>query len=347
MLIGIIAVTVFLATVSANGKTTNTIVLIASEQQRSEFTELAAQMASQFSESDVDFLVHWIKKLPTTLREQERLGADIAEQHRALAVFWCDLTIAERAYFYVSTADTGRLLVRRLTGVGPEGLNDALAMISLTAVEGLLRGGMIGIQEPASSETTSPTSDAPPDAEPESSTAAFSLSAAYTMSLISPELGISQGALFSAGFAPNPWFGLALGYGIYGPISDREQNAEIILQRHPIFITVRGRAQRGRWWLGGSLSFTIDYMTKSPQAHAENMIIDDPYSDLHFSVLPALLVEFEVTSVFHLFFSVGLEAHINKVKYEITNGPTLMEDAWQVQPTLQAGAVFYFSKREK
>jgi len=324
------------------------VVMLASRQDAAAFNRVAESMVAQFTGSDIAFEVHWVAALPARLPQQEQLAASMARDTGAMAVLWVDLEETELVYFYLTAANSEQILVRRLDGTGEEGLADALALISKSAVDAVLEGGVIGVVPSTQAKkkkntSAQPRSDAlftkPVKPSPE---VRFFVDVSYSMSLLSLKRGLQNGACFSASTMYAGWFRVFVGYTFYQILEDRNLYVELEIKRHPIHLGVAARRRIGKVSLEGSASLVFDIMKRMPTILGERVgvEVEDPYARLGLSFIPALRVEVNLRGALSLFADLGAELNLIKRSFTFDGGLDFFEDLWRIQPRLLLGARF-------
>ncbi len=317
------------------------VLMLADRSNESAFQRVTQAMVAQFTDSDIRFDVHWLAELPARLPDQERLAAEVADRNGAMVVFWMDLEAKKRAYFFLTTANNEQIFMRRLEGMGEEGMPDALALMGKTAVDAVLGGGIIGIAPPALKEEEDTTPVAPLDeAEKPRRKTLFFMDASYALNILSGD-DVQHGACFSTSMSYAGWFRIFLGYTFYQTLEDRNVYAKLYLKRHPIHLGTAARYRIGRWSLEGLVSVVFDPTTRETIPYRNDVELDEPYTRLDISLLPALRAEVAIMGSVSLFVTAGAEIHLTKRDFYLENGPEndtdFFKDLMRVQPYLQIG----------
>ena len=323
-----------------------TVVMLASKNQEAAFTEVAEALRAQFADAKTRLVVRWIDAMPAGVPDQEKIAAGVSVETGAVAVFWYDLAAADNVYFYLASSDTSRVLVRKMEDMGEGGRADALAIITRTAVDGILQGGVIGVARPAAPPAPRPVEGAPTPVVPvpektDGPRRRLSADAAYTVSILSTELGAAHGVNLSVRLRLVDWFGAFFGYSVFYPFTARAPGVELEVARHPFHLGVYGMSRDSRWSLGWGANLTVDAAKLSPRSLSADISVVAPFWEVKLSAELVLRAEVRLVDALSLFVAAGAEAIFEHVEYRITDGPDLMRDMWHVQPRFWLGAVFH------
>lgn len=142
------------------------ILMIASRAENPTSEEAIRAIQAQLSDLDIDLKVFWTSSYSRDLPVQADTAEQLAKQHNATMVFWCDFLVGKRVFLYVSEPGGGRILVRKVS-FDDKNQRDrflVMAVILRSVVEAIAGGGHIGISPGgvgSSSATNFPKDDSP------------------------------------------------------------------------------------------------------------------------------------------------------------------------------------------
>ena len=327
-------------------KEQSTVIMLASASKETELIQVANSIKAQFANSYVNFKIHWVSDFPAPLPAQEQLAANVAKETGALAVFWIDLELTERAYFYLTRLNSQKVLVRRLDGTGEYGMADALALICKSAVDSMLEGGTIGVnpppepikKQPLDTKKTKPSTHTVKQKKQLSQNKThLSLEFAYAMSIPSADHTIQNGASFSLSLLFINRIRVFAGYTVFQSITESNSFAKLELKRHPFNIGIGAVLHKKRWTLGVDASLVLDYLKRIPTALDPQVVVEEPYGNLTVQTILALRSTVLLFNPVYLFLTLGAEFHFIKQNFNLDGGPALFNDLCIIRPCMLLG----------
>jgi hypothetical protein len=308
-------------------------VLIAFESARESGDRLAKALDAQLAGSTAKLVVEWSPAPAPDLKSQLDLARSTASARRAVSTFWYIEMSGDEGFLYLTDATSARLLVRRLAWGPEEAREETIAVIVSSALDQLLRGGTIGMAEPALAPVPIP----PP--APHRFT--FGLEAAAAYQARSEPVPAMFG--FDAGLALAPIGGLMIraGFTLWNRATIEGELADIELRRIPYRIGASYAARKGPLGFSGGLSIVLD----DARQRTVRIRTGDPLAvahanrDLVVALAPEIALELSAAPRLTFVLSAGMEIPLNRVsyKYYSSNRNEVVETAWAVQPRASLG----------
>lgn len=326
-----------------------TVILIGIRQEQEAYQKIAKVLGAQFVDTDVQIQLHLEEELPRELLDQRQFAAGIAHQTGAKAVMWLNLNTARQVHFYLKTNGGVWFMERQLDGTGEEGVAEALALISLSAVNALMQEGdpveSLGSKKkkPSSSPETDQTKQGTMAATPKSQSPPAKQGlvfpeAAYSLAMISTDRAPQNGCQLSIGFLIIRQLRVHAGYTFLQRLSDRNSFAELQLKRHPIHLGFSYRLPIDRWLLELGLALSLDYLKRFPNLRAEQGNVRHAYGKWTPILEPSVRGSFRIFKTLYLFGQLGAEVFLYQPDWTFTGGSDFFADLWIAQPRLLLGA---------
>jgi hypothetical protein len=320
-----------------------TVVMLGELDQGAEVRKIVRAVEGQLADLDVRLHVVWREGLPGELPDQIDVAEQVAREVGALAVFWCDRGHSDRIFLYFAAPQGGRMVARELTGSGPGGAVEALAIIVRSTVEAVLDGGEIGVvvapgadRDQAASSTAREATTARAIEERRNRLA---LDAAYELTIRSNAYPTDHGVWLGLRLQLGALLHCGLGYTIAFPTAVRAWGAELELRHHPAQAWVGWGRLVGVVRLVLSLGLRIDPVTERIGANAAGVRVNERGHEVIFSALPTARASYLVGERMELFVSFGVELPFNDVRYVLDgpDGPLVVRDDWAVRPRALVG----------
>ena len=334
-------------TASAGDARTGTMIMIAFRSQREICEEIASAVVSQLVDLPLRLIVEWVDAPAPTAGEQISEAGRFAKRPATVAVFWHESTEGGAGLLYLADAEQSRILVRRLPPEDEGGRFEALALMVQSAVDVMLRGGEIGVVEPALAGAASgPAPAAAPPKPDRSGGRLVGLEVAYAIQFRSRAIPFTHGVELDLALRPVSGLTVSIGYGLWFPSRADGENAQIEVSRHPVRAGIGYLFAVGPVFLGGGLSAILDFTKQetlrilSDAPGAVGLDNSDPF----FALLPEIRLEAHPTE--YVFVTVGIGAQIVfdnvEYRYSSRSGIEVIERPWPVQPRVAVGLGFWF-----
>lgn len=366
-----IAVLVAAAVVQAEEAEPRRLVMLAFESQRAVSEELGAAAGAQLSGLPTELVIEWTAAPEPVFRNQLEVAKELGSTPGTVAVFWYEVGADGEGLLYLADAASARLLVRRLPAEDEEARADTAALIVVTAVESLLRGGAIGVVEPALTATPPPPPPAappvpadppapepaaepdPPPPPPEPSAVAeyaprktrlfLGLGGSFAAQFRSREELVIYGLALEVLLAPTRWLRLHAGYTFWSRVRVDGDAASIEVRRHPTHLGAGYLWEHEAVRIGARVSLLIDLATQATLRVISDVPTAEPRENeqLLVSVVPELVIGLHPLERLELSVRLGAEVALNKVEYvyERLDGKETIESPWRVQPRVLLGVV--------
>ncbi|MCP4679978.1 MAG: hypothetical protein GY854_31695 [Deltaproteobacteria bacterium] len=327
-----------------SGETVKKAVLMATPGQRDQVDSIVESVGAQLVDLPIIFEVSWIEGLENETQLQEATAKKVAGETGARVVFWCDLTVARRVYFYVDMPDGGIVLVRRLEDSPSSVVAESLAVIVRSRIKSILRGEEIEVfveeqNEPDKEKEEEPASKedkAPPPREK-----ILSLETAYAIEVQSSR-SIAQGIAVGIDLRIARMWNIFARYVLLIPIDKRKEleGFKLDIERHPVWLGARFKGELGNIvTLSGGLAIRFDFLTmdirESPSGYSIN---DDP--SIEVSVAPVIQMGVRIVGPARLLLAIGANIPIYYVKWSVPVAQTGTDEEakkyvinnWPVRP---------------
>ncbi len=334
------------------------VFMLAFESQRPFADQVVQAVENQLGELDVVLQVEWVAAPAPTVKEQIGLVTQLGDLASKVAVVWYDQQEDGEGYLYLADAEKARILLRRMSGKDLGGRSEAIALVVHSAVEVMLRGGVIGVKEPVLAKAVSSSGDKKSPDDSMAAPSAPSTSAEPKKS--GPNLGIDLAAGFQNRSAAHPFifgFGAELfggpgwglevfaGYTFWNAMFEQGDNASILVVRHPGHVGLSYGGALGIVRLSGRVAYVFDYVSQT----TDRLLSSEPAarafdnSDWVMSLSPEFVVTVTIAKQVALLARVGAKIPLNGFEYrynKINEEFEIIEAPFTVQPQLFFGARF-------
>ncbi|HUT77762.1 MAG TPA: hypothetical protein VM285_08760 [Polyangia bacterium] len=317
-----------------------TVVMIAERHDEAASGTVVRAVQAQLSDVSVALQVSWTDSLGRDLPAQIAAAEALARESNAVAVFWCDLTRADRIYLYFAAPRGGRVLVRELEGSGAGGRAEALAIIVRNSVEAVLAGGEIGEivpSRPERGESVAPSP--PPEAAPEAGDGRLAMAVSYQPDVVSVADPVIHAAALALYVKLIDGISLTAGYALSAPLEAEVRGVLLELGRHPAWIGCRGSWRAGRLRVAAELDFQLDFTTEKVRTLAQGVTVSSGGLEVQPSIVPSLRSGVSLVRRVELFFAAGADIALHRTRYVIdtAGGPEEILSTWPVRPRFLAG----------
>ncbi len=337
------------------------VVLMAAPGQQVQVEPIIESVGAQLADLPVLFEVKWNEEPDDQNHQQEATAKKVSSETGARVVFWCDLTVTRRVYFYVDMPDGGIVLVRRLEDSPSSIMAETLAVIVRSLIKSILRGEEIEIfveepsepvkeklaeKEEAKEEKKVKENEKEP--KPKDSSAPplrekiLSGEASYAVEVQSSK-SIAQGIALGIDLRITRLWNIFARYELFIPV-DKTENLEgfkLDIQRHPVWIGARLGRNLGKIVnLSGGLALRFDFLTMDIKESPPDYNMDDDPS-IEFSVVPVMRMGVRIAGPAQLLLTVGMDIPIYYVKYRVPTTQSETDDEaeeiyvidnWSVRP---------------
>jgi len=316
------------------------VVMIAERQAETETGAVVRAVQAQLSDLAVALQVVWVDELPPAVPDQIAEAEQTAHGQRAIAVFWCDLRLADRIYLYFAAPSGGRMLVRELSGAGQGGLAEALAIIVRSSVEAVLAGGRVGeIVAPVATTEQPAIAERPPEPPPPGPGRVLALTVGYGMDVLCEQRPAVHALVLGLEARLTGPLSVEFGYLLSFPFTERAHGVELTLRRHPAWLGLRAAWLTGDVSLSASLWLQMDVVTEEVRAATAAVAVQGEGTEVLFSLAPLLRAGYLFADRFELFVAAGADLPFRRARYVVgsPSGPLEILDTWPVRPRLLVG----------
>ncbi len=357
ILMVIIAIEAFSFTATAESveqEDTPRVVMLATRDSEEASLGVIRAVKGHLSGLSVRFEVEWKDKPPESLHRNTRAASDIADRTDALIVFWCDLSLTEDVYLFISDRGQRHILVRRLDVGEAEVRYESLAVIVYSVVDAILRGGKIGVvppEPPPEPKIVSPpveeTETGPLPEVPEKTPTdvpagrEFSLQLGYDLRAHSEAQVLLNGFYLGASLGIIPHLYFFGGYTFSQPVTVDSEQVQFELQPHPIAMGIGLKWGINRFRIGAALSFAMDYVVQETKKTDGVLPIDNEYFIV--STSPIITSAFKLFRQIYVHLKLGVQFDLTGVEYKESDArdAPISCTPWRVIPWVQAGFIFF------
>lgn len=326
------------------------VVLLVFEEGNQDALQVVENIESRMFEVEVKFGVRWMKPPTENLTSQiDQARAFLTERRVQLAIFW---NSKQRDILYYLMQGESEPIERKINDVGEMSRDDAIAIISRSAVESLLDTGAL----------QSPTVSSPVHASP--SNAAPTAAAQKVQPKVAREIIVtsrSPKVVFQLGYeltlpAKPPAFlhtgnirvnlevlsflWIFIGGGISKPLWSEESDFQLRQFRIPIELGASVTWTRNRWQVGGSVAMVAVPTKYSPQTKVQTVVLKEPYWKQNMLMKFFFTMSYFWGQRFGIYADIVLLIDLNKVSYKVEGGQSLFDEFYRLWPGIQLGIVF-------
>ena len=318
----------------AGGEESCTVVMLVPEDREETARSAVLAVKGQLSDLPVKFHVEWVDSTITDISLMAEAAARIAMSKNAAAVFWLDISVSGKLFFFIPGEEKGKLLTRsvKIEGMGMSG-EEAMAVIIRSMIKALPC-------KPGSEPAPSP----PARGKRDNQVALLDFSISYGLSLYSRQKLLIHGARLCASVRLLPFLRIFIAYRVIPPMRIQSDRAVLSLRPHPVEAGLTLRWSRKHWKLEVGAAAVFDWLTWSVTAMRDSVSPTPPYAGLTGAVSPFIAVSWMPARFLAFFLSISADIMVNEKRYVVktTSGLRTVLDPWKVRPYIQAGTCFSF-----
>ncbi len=331
------------------GQLPRVMLLVFEDTRNEEVLGIVETLQLRMFDVDVKFGIKWIKPSTDDLDVQVAAARSIlAEEHIQLTIFWNG---SKRDTLYYLMNDTDEPMQRPIRDVGSESRPEAIAIMVQTAVESILDTRKL------EDSTDEPVVIAPESVPPSAQRIIavrpprrrsytggrfpdMYMQLGYEMNAVNGTPTILHGGNIRLGIQPVPRLRGFLGFGAVSRRTSQEMGFEVKQLRFPIELGLLSRFRHGDLAFSGGMSFLLVSLKNTPATQNASAELKSSYWASGLMLRFFLECSYRLHEKIELFVNVHLLMDLNKVTYQVQNGPVLFDEYNRLWPGLQAGITF-------
>jgi hypothetical protein len=330
------------------------VVMIAENAARGEMAPYIVSIASQMGDLPVCFRTEWREDPMPEGEAGNEIARHVAEESNAIVVFW--LVPAFKGYqlrLFLPFRDLENEITREVEVAGDYGLAETIAVIVRVSISTAIadKNTLSKPENPAvaarsdDGETMRLSRNTKILKPKENARGRLQVSAAYYVGASSAKLFPTHGAALGLGVLTTDFLTLFAQYTVLAPLEFSSGGADVLLQRHPVWIGGHFFHIIGRLEMGASIALGIDYITERYSVLDENTDLQlEPDSRVQASIVPMINLSLQLLGILYLTTSLSGEIVLNQFRYSVMkdNEKITVYDPWPIQPALMIGLELRF-----